>query len=96
MNPCWSGSENILLYHVHLNQTHQSKDFSQQQVEVKIKEKAKIRNRHNQEPHQTQDTVWKSDKNTRKHHIQEVSPLPAGDLKAARETDNTESKDKHK
>ena len=27
---------------------------------------------------------------------QEVSPLPVGDLKAARETDNTESKSKHK
>ena len=34
----------------------------------------------------TQDIVWESDKNTRKHHIQdsqEVSPFPTDDLKAA-------------
>ena len=37
-------------------------------------------------PHQTQDTTWESEKNTRKHHTQdsqEVSPFPAGDHKAA-------------
>ena len=35
----------------------------------------------------TQDIIWESGKNTRKHHVQEslnVSPFPAGDLKAAR------------
>ena len=38
-------------------------------------------------PHLTQDTIWKSDKNTRKHctqKSQEVSPFPAGDHKATR------------
>ena len=33
------------------------------------------------------ETLWESDKNTRKHHIQEnqeVSPFPAGEDKAAR------------
>ena len=52
----------------------------------KVSEKAKIRNRYNQVPHLTQDTIWKSDKKTRKHHIQEsqeVRPFPAGDHKAA-------------
>ena len=47
---------------------------------------AKIRNRYNQIPHLTQETIWESDKNTRKHHIQEsqeVRPFPAGDHKAA-------------
>ena len=46
-----------------------------------------IRNPYNQMPHLTQDTIWESDINTRKHHIQEsqeVSPCPAGDHKAAR------------
>ena len=39
----------------------------------KIKEKslAKIRNRYNQVPHLTRETIWESDKNTRKHHTQE-------------------------
>ena len=53
---------------------------------IKERKRAKIRNRYNQVPHLTQDTVWESDKNTRKHHIQdsqEVSPFPAGDHKIA-------------
>ena len=52
----------------------------------KVGKKAMIRNRYNQVPNLTQDTVLESDKNTRKHHIkesQEVSPFPAGDHKAA-------------
>ena len=43
------------------------------------------RNQYNQVPYLTQDTTWESDKNTRKHHMQnsqEVS-FPAGDHKAA-------------
>ena len=51
-----------------------------------VSKKAKIRNRYNQVPHLTQDTTWESDKNTRKHHLQEsqeVSPFPAVDHKAA-------------
>ena len=59
-----------------------------QRVEYdKVRKKKKIRNRYNQVPHLTQDTVWESDKNVRKHHIQgsqEISPFPAGDHKAAR------------
>ena len=53
--------------------------------------KAKIRNRHNQVPHLTQDIEWESDKITRKRHIQEspeVSPFPAGDHKATRNRQN--------
>ena len=32
---------------------------------------AKIRNRCNQVPHLTQGTIWESDRNTRKHNMQE-------------------------
>ena len=32
-----------------------------------VRKKAKISNQYNQAPHQTQDTIWESDKNTRKH-----------------------------
>ena len=49
----------------------------------KVRKKAKIRNRYNQVPQLTQDTVKESDKNTKKYHIQEsqeVSPFPTGDL----------------
>ena len=45
---------------------------------MKLRKKAKIRNRYNHAPHLTQDTTWESDKNTKKHHIiesQEVSPF---------------------
>ena len=53
---------------------------------INERKKAKIRNQYNQVPHLTQDTVWKSDKISRKHHIQEsqeVKSFPAGDQKAA-------------
>ena len=53
---------------------------------IKVK-KAKIRNRYNQVPHLTRDTIWESDKTSRKHHTQEnqeVSSFPAIDHKAAR------------
>ena len=53
---------------------------------LKVRKKAKIRNRYNQVPHLTQNTEWESYKNTRKHHIQksqEVSPSPTGDHKAS-------------
>ena len=52
----------------------------------KVRKKAKIRNRYNQIPHLTQSTILESDKNTRKHRIQEsqeFSSFPAGDHKAA-------------
>ena len=51
------------------------------------RKKAKIRNQYNQVPHLTQDTEWGNGKNTRRHHkqeIQEVSHLPTGYHKAAR------------
>ena len=51
-----------------------------------VGKKAKIRNRYNQIPHLTKDTLWECDKYTRKHHIhesQEVSSLPSGDHKFA-------------
>ena len=46
---------------------------------------AKIRKRNNQVPHLTQDSTWKSNKNTINitNKSQEVSPFPAGDHKAA-------------
>ena len=47
--------------------------------------KAENQNWYNQVPHLTKDTIWETDKNTSKHHIQEsqeVSPFPAGDHKA--------------
>ena len=55
---------------------------------LKVQRKAKIRNRYNQAPLLTRNTIWESDKNTRKHHTQEsqeVSPFPAGAHKAARD-----------
>ena len=56
------------------------------ELQMKVVKKAKIRNRYDQVPHLTQNTIWKSDKNTRKHHIpesEEVRLFPAGDQKAA-------------
>ena len=56
--------------------------------------KAKIRNWYNQVQHLTQDIIWESDKNTRKHHIQEsqeVSPFPtAAGIRAKTNTNNKE------
>ena len=52
---------------------------------MKVREKAKIRNRYNQVPHLTKDTIWERDKSTRKCHPlegQEVSPFPTGDHNA--------------
>ena len=60
--------------------------FNLEESIIKVRRKAKIRNWHNQVPHLTQDTIWESDKNTRKHILQEsqdVSPIPTGDYKAA-------------
>ena len=53
----------------------------------KVRKNAKIRNRFSQVPYLTQYTVWESDKNTTKRHIQESqenSPFPAGDHNTAR------------
>ena len=57
-----------------------------------VRKNAKIRNRYNQVPHLTQETIWVSDKNTRKRHTQEsqeISPFPACDHKAARNRQNS-------
>ena len=53
---------------------------------MKVRKRAKIRNRYNQAPHLTQDT---SGKVTTSHlditnEIQEISPFPAGDHKASK------------
>ena len=52
---------------------------------IKVRNTAKIRKRHNQAPHLTQDTTWESNKRTINitSKSQEVSPFPAGDHKAA-------------
>ena len=66
---------------------------------TKVSKKAKIRNRYNQVPHLTQETSDESDKNTRKHHIQEsqeASPFPAGDHNAAMNRQETMTNMKHK
>ena len=52
-------------------------------------------NRYNQVTHLTKDTIWESDKNTRKHHIQEsqeVRSFPTGNLKAASNRDGSMAK----
>ena len=49
--------------------------------------KSKVGNRYNQVPHLTQNAIWESVQNTRKHHTQEnqkVVLFPPGDHKAAR------------
>ena len=38
---------------------------------MKVGNKAKIQNRYNQIPHPTENTMWESDKNTRKYITQE-------------------------
>ena len=60
--------------------------------------KAKVRNRYNQIPRLTQGITWESDKNARKHHIQEsqdVSPLPAADQNAAMNRQESMTNTKH-
>ena len=64
-----------------------------------VSKKAKIRNRYSQVPNLTEDTTWKSDKNTREPHIQEskeVSPFPADDRKAAMNRQESMTNTKHK
>ena len=65
---------------------------------AKVRKKAKFRNRYNQVPHLTWDTIWKSDKNTRKHHTQEsqeVNPFLVGDHEAARNKQDRIAKTKN-
>ena len=51
---------------------------------IKVSKGAKIRNRYNQVPQLTQDTNWKvtNSQLDTTNESQEVSPFPAGDLKA--------------
>ena len=66
---------------------------------VKMRKKARIRNRYNRVPHQSQDTTWESDKNTRKHHIQEnqeVSSFPVGGHKVTMNRQDSITEMKHK
>ena len=68
-------------------------------ITIKVRKKAKIRNRYNRETHLSKDTTWESDKNTRKHHTQEsqeVSTFPAGDHKAATNRKDIMTDRKHK
>ena len=63
--------------------------------DIDSKKNAKIRNRYNL----TQDIKWESDKNTRKHHIQEsqeASPFPAGDHNAAMNRQDSMTDTKYK
>ena len=50
----------------------------------KVRKRAKIRNRYNQAPHLTQDTIGKvtTSQLDTTNESQEVSPFPAGDHKA--------------
>ena len=65
-------------------------------VKDSVRKKAKLRDQYNQVTHLNQVTIWEI-----KHHIPEsqaVSPLPAGDHKAAgnREHSMTQANTKHK
>ena len=68
------------MYHLHPGFIYRGQNTIYQHL--KVKKKAKIRNRYNQVTHLTRDTIWKSDKNTRKHYTQnrhEASPFLTGD-----------------
>ena len=70
---------------------HSSRDF-------KVSKEANIRNRYKQVPHLTKDTTWESDENKIKHNIQELqdaSPFPAGDHKAAMNRQESMTNTKH-
>ena len=79
-------TENETHYFCVITNTAWSIKISQYHRLLKVRKKATIRNQFSHVPHLTQDTEWESDKNTRKHHVQEsqeVSPFPTGDHKAA-------------
>ena len=63
----------------------------------KVRKKATVRNRYNQVTHLTQDTIWESDKITRKHYMQESQEPALSQQVTTRlqETDVTKGKDKH-
>ena len=64
---------------------------------TKQTKKANIRNTYNEATHLTKDTTWESVKNTKELRLQAgyaVSPLPAGDHKAALKRTRKHDKDK--
>ena len=65
---------------------------------IKISKKAKSWNLYNQVPHPTEETTWKSDKNTKRHiqESQEVNPFLAGDHKATMDVQKSMTTTKHK
>ena len=65
---------------------------------IKVERKAQIRNRYNQVPQLTQDTIQESDKHRRKHNSQEsqeVSPFPASDCLGCKKQTRQHIPDKH-
>ena len=68
-------------------------------MNIKIRKKAKIRNRYNQAAHLAQDSIWESKKKLMKHHIKEskeVSPSTLGDHKASLNRQENMTNTKHK
>ena len=66
----------VMLLDVRAKLLYSSKDFTLQitDVDVKVEKKAKIRNRYNQVPQLSQNTIWESVKN-KTQESQEVSRL---------------------
>ena len=61
-------------------------DITRRDKLIKSKKKAQIRNRCNQVPHLTRDTIWESTQNithNRVKRVKRVSPFPADDHNAA-------------
>ena len=62
-----------------------------------IRKAAKIRNRYNQVPHLTQDTIWDGEKNTNiTNKSLEVGPFLAGDHRAAMNRHESVTNTRHK
>ena len=61
------------------------------QADLKVKKRAKIRNRYNQVPHMARVTIWESDKNTRNitHKRSKRSALSQQVITTLQETDKT-------
>ena len=79
----------IRQYHNHTLETNLRHCYEELHItnSHKVRKKTKIRNRYNQVPNLTQNTIWISDKNKSKHYIQEsqeASPFTVGGHKATR------------
>ena len=89
----------LLWTNMNVNGTWPARKSCDVMVIFKVRKQAQIRNRYNQASHLTQDTRSESDKNTKKHHIQEsqeVSPFPAVDHKAAMNRQDSVTDTMHK